>query len=252
MRFFRKALATLALAIFIPGAFAAGSWQLSGFIYRAGIPMGLPSSGTFGTNGALTVTTAFPTTYANAYLYFPAGAICAGSAAGLYYTQMSSATAGTVFNNTYTSGVPTVPASPTTFTCAVGPGAYTQTLTVQPLTTIALTGGFLTANGELEIYQTWDYNGSANVKVLSTTLGGVTLFTINQTTTVHYTSRILMSNRGVLTAQVVDSGSVGGNGSTATFVSVNTGSTQNLTENGDLAAGTDWIMLESSIVEAYP
>src|ERR1700693_852831 len=95
-------------------------------VIQNAIPMILPSSGTIGNNGALSALTALPTIYANAYLYFPAGAIVAGSLAGLYYCIMSSTTAGTIYNNTYdtTLGVmPTIPANPVPFVTP-GPGAY--------------------------------------------------------------------------------------------------------------------------------
>ena len=95
-------------------------------ILQANVPVFVPSSGIMANNGAITLTTALDTTYANCYLYLPANAIEAGSAAGLYFAQMSSTTVGTVYNNTYTSGKHAIPSSPTAFV-TTGPGAYTQT-----------------------------------------------------------------------------------------------------------------------------
>lgn len=91
-----------------------------------GIPFVIPSSGTMGNNGALSGITAVPVAYPSAYVYLPANAIQAGSAAGWYYAVFSSTTAATIYNNPYTSGVPTIPGSPTAF-ASTGPGAYTQT-----------------------------------------------------------------------------------------------------------------------------
>jgi hypothetical protein len=97
-------------------------------LYQSSIPFIIPSSGSMGNNGALTMTTTVTFTYPKAYVYLPANAIVAGSAAGWYYTVFSSATVGTVFNNIYdptVGGEPTVPTSPTAF-ATTGPGAYTQ------------------------------------------------------------------------------------------------------------------------------
>ena len=55
--------------------------------YQSGLPIIMPSSGSIGTNGALTLNTALPQIYANCYMYFPVGAVFAGSAAGLYFVR---------------------------------------------------------------------------------------------------------------------------------------------------------------------
>src|SRR5579859_1785192 len=93
-----------------------------------GIPFIVANTGTMGNNGALTLGTALPSTYANAYVYLPANAISAGSAAGWYFCQFSSTTVGTVFNNTYSSGTPQIPAALVSF-ATTGPGAYTGVTT---------------------------------------------------------------------------------------------------------------------------
>lgn len=95
------------------------------------IPFVMVSSGTMGNNGALSGLTAVAFAYPRAYVYLPSGAISAGSAAGWYYAVFSYTTAATVYNNTYTTGTPTVPASPTAFV-TTGPGAYTQTTGTSP------------------------------------------------------------------------------------------------------------------------
>lgn len=100
---------------------------IAGAEAKAGIlrlPMISAPTGTMANNGAITLGTALDATYANCYLYLPANAISAGSAVGWYYAEMSSATAGIVYNNTYSSGEPSVPSSPTAFV-TTGPGAYT-------------------------------------------------------------------------------------------------------------------------------
>lgn len=115
-------------------------------LFRSAVPFVVPSSGSMADNGALTVTTALAQVYSRAFVYLPADAIVSGSAAGWYYAVFSSTTAATVYNNTYTSGVPVVPASPTAFV-TTGPGAYTQVTTgiqgpayTLPANTVGLTG----------------------------------------------------------------------------------------------------------------
>ena len=94
-------------------------------LFRSTIPFVYPSSGSVGDNGALSGITALPQQYPHAYFWMPANAIAAGSAAGWYYGVMSSTSAATLYDETYTTGVPAVPASPTAF-ATTGPGAYTQ------------------------------------------------------------------------------------------------------------------------------
>ena len=107
---------------------ASYSFGLGGIIpfSRSSTPMILQSSGTVGANGALSNITALPETYSGgAYLHFPAGRLFAGSTAGLYWTVMTSTTAGTVFNNRYISGEPLPPPSLTPIVSS-SMGAYTQ------------------------------------------------------------------------------------------------------------------------------
>jgi hypothetical protein len=70
----------------------------------------------------------FYTIYGDIYLYFPADAIFSGSAAGFYYTVMSSTTIGTIYTDRFLGAaneVPTIPALPTAFTGKTGVN-YTQ------------------------------------------------------------------------------------------------------------------------------
>jgi len=101
-------------------------------LLRSSIPFIVAPTGTItATTGALLLGTAispqylFGNTAAAAlryYMYFPANA-WTGSTAGWYYVTMTSSTAGTVYSNTYTTGTPVIPTSPTLVT--TGAGAYT-------------------------------------------------------------------------------------------------------------------------------
>jgi hypothetical protein len=154
-----------------------------GFVLaQGGIPLIYPSSGTMGNNGALSGITALTKTYANAFLYMPAGAIASGSAAGWYFGQGSSTTAFTLFNNLYTAGTPTAPLSTTAF-ATTGPGAYTQT-TGTPIVAVnySLAANTFGANGGLETDVHTTQNNSANTKAITLNFGGSSAGTTSPTT----------------------------------------------------------------------
>ncbi len=123
----RKFAGTIAILLALCGfggaPFTAPSITVIG---QSNLPMVYLASAAVGNNGALTLTTALATAYANAYCYLPAAAIVGGSAAGWYYCTFSTTSAGTIFNNVYTNGTPTIPISPTPFV-TTGPGAFVQT-----------------------------------------------------------------------------------------------------------------------------
>lgn len=75
-------------------------------VYQSKAAIGLPSSGTIGNNGALTLSgNQISTTFSSgAWFHFPANAVYSGSPAGFYWTRMSSSTAGVVYSN-YTSDI---------------------------------------------------------------------------------------------------------------------------------------------------
>ena len=147
-------------------ATGAAVWQFTERRKMLGIcsaSIGIPPSGSFAANGALTITgNAFSTPVGSgygAYLYFQANVIGAGVAAGFYWSVFADTTHATVYNNVYTAGDCAAPASPVAFPIA-GPGAYTSptgafipTLLVNlaggvvgPRDTIIVDGSVLTAN----------------------------------------------------------------------------------------------------------
>lgn len=105
---------------------------------RTTIPFIHSGSWSVGNNGALTLPpgVALDRIYPRSYMYFPSGALFSGSAAGWYWTVMSSTTAGVVYNNVYNGGYPEIPTT-AGFT-TTGPGAFTQTAGVD-LTCLSFT-----------------------------------------------------------------------------------------------------------------
>jgi hypothetical protein len=139
------------------GVFDLASW---------GVPFIYVSSGSIGNNGALSGITALPTTYSGgAWVYYPAAAIEAGSAAGWYWTVFSSTTAGTIYNSTYTSGVPA--AGTATAFATTGPGAFVSTTAEVAGPTIPIPANQLGANGSI----IHNYHAPANTGAGAKTYG---------------------------------------------------------------------------------
>lgn len=143
--------------------------------FRTAIPLIIAPTGTMANNGAITLGTALDATYANAYILLPAGAVAAGvpAATSWLFVQMSSTTVGQVFNNTYISGIPTVPASPTAFS-TTGPGAYTGVIieTAGPTMSPSLAAGAMGASGRINFVAHGAYNNSATGKLFRAYLNG--------------------------------------------------------------------------------
>ena len=134
------------------------------------IPIIYPSSGTIGSNGALTLTTALPETYSAAtsggcWMFFPAGAVYSGSTADVYYVIMSSTTAGGVYNVKLGYGVaPYVPSAPAAVS---GTGtSYTQlTSDSYAMLAVPILPGSLGPNGILQFSVDYQVNNNANLKL---------------------------------------------------------------------------------------
>lgn len=215
---------------------------------KSAIPMILQSSGSVGNNGALTGITALDKTYTAAYLYFPAGAIVAGSAAGWYYTVMAGTTSGTVYNNVYTSGNPTVPTSPTPFV-TTGPGAYTQTTAVDiPSLSVSVPANALGLYGGIDFALTAIVNNTAGTKT-GKGFYGATAFEIITAVNNTFTSVIGgFSNAGLANKQYQNTqdfaiGLVGGASYTPTTGAINSAAAQDAKITLKLAVATDYMIL---------
>jgi hypothetical protein len=237
---------------------------LSGNVYtlfQNSIPVLEPSSGTIGNNGALSAISALTNAYTSAYLYFPANAIAAGVAAGLYYTVMSSTTAGTIYNNTYTSGVPIIPASPTPFV-TTGPGAFTQTTNEITLLSLILPGHTLGPNGSMHITALMgDTTNNANSKTAKVKLDS-TVIIQNTILTSGRAIRLegIFSNRNSesINAYPASTAALCFCTTTATVSasnvhgSIDTSSDRTFSITAQLASAADSIILDSTRIVVYP
>lgn len=223
-------------------------------LLQANVPVILPSSGSIGDNGALTLTTALDSIYANSYMYFPANAIEAGSAAGLYFTQMSSTTVGTIYNNTYTSGKHTIPSSPTAF-ATTGPGAYTQT-TGSDITLLSTTlpGGALGANGSFFIFPHDFMASSVSNKLFKAKVGGSTTNNQTLTTVLQASIPFTFRNKGVQNRNVANGATGFSTGAVSSPIhsTVDTSSDQTILITANLAAATDYLGMAGLLIQINP
>ncbi len=215
-------------------------------LFQSSIPIVLPPSGIIGNNGALTLGTAILAA-GDYYMHFPANAIAAGVAAGRYYVSMSSTTLGTIFNNTYTSGQPTVPASPTAF-ATTGPGAYTQT-TASDIALVSLTipGNLIGKYGALNSRHWSQQNNTAGTKTGKVFFGGSATYSAGLGSGTLSSMSIFCDifNSGD-TAKQVCTASNNTSGASVTaqdLVRLTKDTTADVTLNytGNLAVATDWI-----------
>jgi hypothetical protein len=218
------------------------------------IPFIIAPTGTMANNGAITLGTALATTYANAYIFLPAGAIATSvpAAASWLFCQMSSTTVGTVFNNAYTTGVPTIPASPTAF-ATTGPGAYTGVTSAVTGPQITIPAGATGPNGVIEARVLASAANTAGNKTISIVLGATTFVS---TVNASVASTQLISD---IYARGSQASQVGFASANALGVGTATGAPIFGTENlalakvwalgGTLATATDYLVLEAYQLE---
>ena len=221
-------------------------------LFNTAIPVGLPGGGSIGNNGALTLTTALQTTYSSIYLYFPANAISAGSAAGIYYVVMSSTTAGTIYNNTYTGERPTVPSSPTAFS-TTGPGAYTQTVGSDiTMYSVTIKGGTMGLDGCISVprFMVTMPATSGSGKLTKTKLGSTTDYSLaHGATTVFLQASRTIVNRGVANQQIMFS-AVALSTTSPTFATENTSVDVTYTFTAQIAtSATEYMIFDAAIME---
>jgi len=233
---------------------ATGSLPL--VIAKSAIPFIYLSSGTMGNNGALSAITALSRTYGNAYVWFSANQIAAGVAAGWYYGRFSSTTAATIFNNTYTTGTPAVPSSPTAF-ATTGPGAITGQTTEVFGPQISIAANSMGPTGQVRITQYAICANNANVKTLVirfTGTGGTVIFNPAITSTVGGGFVSVTGNMGVTNAQTTYCASTFNNasGQFDTGSAIDTTAATVFSLSATRATATDNIVVEGFMVELIP
>lgn len=214
---------------------------------QSGIPFVMPSSGSVASNGNLSGLTAFNTVYGWCYCYFPAGAVFSGSAGGWYLTNLTGATVGTIYADTYSSGQPTIPDSPTPI-IAAGPGAYTQATGADvPGPSCIVPAGALGPNGALYWERATNNNNSAGSKNYNTYLGATVLSGATHTTNPYHGALGTLKNRGsaqrqfCLNSQNGDPGNAGG----MKYLTLDTNQAQVFAHSIRINTATDFAVIES-------
>ena len=233
--------------------------QATTTLSQTALPMVLPSSGTIGNNGALSGITAIPLSGGytwGCYMYFPSGAVFSGSTAGMYYVVMSANNAGTIYNNIYTTGTPTVPASPTPIV-ATGPGAYTQTTGSEiTLTTVTIPPNIMGRAGCLTITPAFIIPSNANSKTTAVYFGPSVLYAKTRTTSTQETPLIDVRNRGVTNRQfsawATTAGPATSSSSGVVNLAIDTTASVDITFRAIINVATDYCILESAGITSRP
>lgn len=238
---------------------AANPPQAVVVLAQSGIPFIKASSGTMGNNCAVSAMTALPRTFSGgAYLFLPAGAISAGVPASpaWYWFVASSTTAGTCYNNTYSSGQPRAPVSPTAFS-TTGPGAFTGDTSQNVAISISVPGRLIGINGTLEINATESNNNSGGNKTTVLRYGGTNCHAFVGTTQTSYLPTCFIRNRGSASVQGMSSfqvtqGSTALGQAQAADGAIDSATAQNAQITLQTAVATDHAILEGFKIVVYP
>lgn len=221
---------------------------------RSGIPFISLSSGSVSAVGAITGITALVFTYARAYCYFPANILATSIAAGWYYCTFSNTTTGTAFLDTYTSGIPSIPSSPTAVTD--GKGAFTGDTGEEFGPTITVPANALGANGVLRDRHQYTFTNNANVKTVNLRYSGnagTTFLTNTYASQSFIDAQTVIVNRGVTNSQygysTQQTGSGAGGQVGRTTSSVDTTGATTIVHSLQKATATDNATLECFVIE---
>lgn len=239
--------------------------QRSTVLAQSAIPVIVPSSSLTGiqANGTLTLTTALPQIYAQAWCYFPASAVSGDATGGLYYCVFTSTTQCTVYAGKQgtTLGATTAftPFIPSTLTPVTGSGAaYTQTVGSEiALANVTLPGGAMGPNGSMFVTHTVSCAPTANAKLFRTRVGGTSIAGLSFTATDGGASfGAILSNRGNQSVQA-ENNAAGlylpyTRGATATQqFNINTANSQAVTLIHQIAVDTDYSVLDGFILQVF-
>lgn len=213
-------------------------------------PVGIAPTGSVAANGALTLGTALNAVYSGGiFLYLPAGAAYAGSAAGLYYCVMSSTTVGVVYNN-IAAGVPERPATLTSIVAA-GPGAYTAptAVNITLITAPEIAAGRFGVEGGLKAEVIGSNNNSVGGKTTRFILNGTSLGGAAATVSTNNSQNVTFQNVGDDNRNIVffQNFGVSAIGQARSATTIDTGVAMTLIVAAQLATATDWVVVDTAI-----
>jgi hypothetical protein len=186
-------------------------------------------------------------------MWFPVNAIATVSPAGMYFVSMTSATAGTVYQNTLQSGVPFIPAQSALIPCTTASSYTTVTAVLNQVLTIPIPGNSMGPSGRVRFTGIAANNNSAGAKTAQFTFGGGAIAGIANTTNQSAISQHDVINNGVTNSQVC----IGGSGFVAAAPLpprplIDTTQTFNIGFTLQLATATDTVEWDFCLVEVFP
>lgn len=227
-----------------------GDLPASFVLAQSGVPVIIPSSGTFNdTTGSLSLTTSLPFAPAGVvqvFIYSGAGI----PTSQLYYATFSAANACQLWLD------PSGTVKPTGITA----GAYAGGTAAATLASAILQGGAMGLNGTLRITAVYSAVGAGGTKTQRFTLGGTVVDAFGAITAgaqmLHKQAHI--HNRGSYSSQV-SSGSTGGNSSAYTlntgnpnYTTIDTSTSQAVGIVGAMVSAADALVLEQYLIEVLP
>lgn len=219
------------------------------------VPFVKAPTGSMANNGAITLGTALALTLSGGcWMWLPAGAVAAGvpAAASWLWVVMSSTTVGTVFNSTYTTGIPTLGVQ--TAFVTTGPGAFAGDTGEITGPIISVPANALGLNGELQTEIRSDANNTAGAKTIRLhwpLLASTASLSSASTTAPNSTATVVISARGVAANQlalsyVLNTAGAGTNTEVALAADLTAATLLNYTMQ--CAVATDWMILQSANV----
>lgn len=192
------------------------------------------------------------------FFRLPANAGGSGCAAGWYYGVWTDDTHGTIYGDTYTSGLPrdSVPTSPATFS-GTPSGRITQvTSEVTSLSGITLPANSIGKNGNLQWLISSCSDAAAATKTFRAKLGGTLLWFDQESTTAVATRLYVAENANHEGRQIKTRSTIGVAGGSSTisnvFSAIDTSVDQAITETMQLSANTSSMVRLSSLFTIEP
>ena len=216
------------------------------------LPPGNGSTSSIGSNGALTLGTALQKAYPCAYIRLPANAITGSNAAGWYYVAMATTSTGTVYNNTYSSGVPQCLSSPTSFSGTTGQAFTTTTGSNVAAFNVSIPGYTFGQNDGAQVRLQETHPNNTNNKAISASIGSFSFYSQTNTTTTNWSGVPGFQAQGATNVQAAIGKTTTTWGSTATaetWGAVDLSQAQTLTVYMNLTTNTDYIVLELARIE---
>lgn len=219
---------------------------------QTGIPVIIANSGTIATNGTVTLGTALPLTYPQAWVYFPASAVV-GGAAGFYFVAFSSTTVGQVY--TAFQATMTAPKAPSVLVNAVGSNSgYTGATGADiQLGAVTVPANAMGSDGALRYHGFFSHNSTAGNKIEKIKFGSGTVVSVTATTTTGLTLSKKLHNRAAGSQVIHATPETGAAVSVApTLLSQDTTADVVASFTGQLATATDVCVLECWSIELLP